>query len=107
MEINEKKEKKKKSKKRKRDMNEEEILVKRKEEDMGEEKEEEEEKEEKVLERFVKKRKERIFKSSYCLDIIDIRDKLEKMDAEESIASVGIENSIVKKYKKKKKRLKD
>lgn len=104
MEINEKKEKKKKSKKRKRDMYEEEILVKRKEEDMGEEKEE---KEEKVLERFVKKRKERIFKSSYCLDIIDIRDKLEKMDAEESIASVGIENSIVKKYKKKKKRLKD
>lgn len=101
MEINEKKEKKKK---RKRDMYEEEILVKRKEEDMGEEKEE---KEEKVLERFVKKRKERIFKSSYCLDIIDIRDKLEKMDAEESIASVGIENSIVKKYKKKKKRLKD
>lgn len=105
MEINEKKEKKKKSKKRKRDMYEEEILVKRKEEDMGEKKEEE--KEEEVLERFVKKRKERIFKSSYCLDIIDIRDKLEKMDAEESIASVGIENSIVKIYKKKKKRLKD
>lgn len=105
MEINEKKEKKKKSKKRKRDMYEEEILVKRKEEDMGEEKEEE--KEEEVLERFVKKRKERIFKSSYCLDIIDIRDKLEKMDVGESIASVGIENSIVKIYKKKKKSLKD
>lgn len=107
MEINEKKEKKKKSKKRKRDMNEEETPVKRKEEDMGEKKEEEEEKEEKVLERSVKKRKERTSKSSHCSDTIDIRDKSEKMDAEESIASVGTENSTAKKHKKKKKRSKD